>query len=307
MAPLRTPDARLSRIAVSQLGLFTAAQALEAGLTPWVLRQRVAAGVHERLERGLYAVNGMPWTWERRALAGLLAVGPGARVSHRAAAHLLAFDGFGESDIELTVTRGRRARTSLAMVRTTAAVHPLDVVTRGRFRVTSPARTIIDLCAVGATDLELAAAIGSATRDGGTSVQHLKARLAELRGPGRHGIRALDRVLEGPVGHSHLERLFLRLAAQAGLPAPETQKTYRGETVVRVDAVWPAAKLVVEVMGHRFHSTRADLQRDAQRRTELQEMGMLVMEVTSDDLAQRPTQTLARVRRNLIARTSPAA
>jgi very-short-patch-repair endonuclease len=89
----------------------------------------------------------------------------------------------------------------------------------------------------------------------------------------------------------------------AGIPLPETQVTFDGDGVIRVDVYWPSARLVVEVMGHRFHVTREQLQRDAHRRTELQETGELVIEFTTDDVATRPAWCMARVKRNLLART----
>lgn len=292
----------MARTAAGQLGLITVRQATETGASHDSLERRVRRGELERAGRGVLAVAGMPWTWERRAQAALMALGPGAWLSHRAAAHQLGFDGFGECPIEVSVRRGRSTRCPLATVHTTGATNRLDVVTRGRFQVSSGARTIIDLCSVGASADQLSAAIGSALRDGFTSDAFLRRRLGALRGPGRHGIRLLDTVLRGPIAHSHLERTFLRLARQAGLPVPSTQVIVKAERVMRVDAMWAHADLVVEVMGHRFHVTRADLQRDAHRRNELQELGLLVLELTTDDLAERPVQSIGRVRRNLTAR-----
>ena len=99
---------------------------------------------------------------------------------------------------------------------------------------------------------------------------------------GGHCVAALD----GPIAHSYLERRFLALVRRAGLPMPRTQVTYRLERVVRVDAVWPDEWVVAEVMGHRFHCTALDLQRDAQRRNELQDIGFEVLEFpTVDDRA----------------------
>ena len=299
--------AKLAAFAVGRLGLFTRSDARRLGLSDDQLDWRVRAGIYQRLGGGVFAVAGCPDSWERRALAGLLAVGPLAKLSHRAAAHLLGFDGFGECPIEVTVPRGMRSRTNLALVHRTYYLHPLDGIRVRRFPVTSGARTIIDLCATGVTTDELMAAAGSAVRDGYTSEVFLRKRLAAMRGPGRHGIRLLDEALDGPIAHSHLERLFLRLVREAGIDAPETQVTIRGERVMRVDCIWEDAKVIVEVMGHRFHVTREDLQRDAQRRNELQEMGYLVIELTTLDLVHRPVQSMARVRRNLLRRRAAAA
>lgn len=286
--------------AAGQLGLITVAQARATGVGQDRLERDVWRGDLERMTPGVLAIAGVPWTWERRALAALLALGPDAVLSHRAAAHQLGFDGFGECPVEVTVPRGRSVRCPLAVVDTTAAIARIDRATVGRFPVTSAARTIIDLCSGGASATEVSAAIGSALRDGRSSELFLRTRLAALRG--RRGVRLLDQVLKGPIAHSHLERVFLRLVRGAGLPAPSTQVIVQGERVMRVDAMWPDATLVVEVMGHRFHVTRVDLQRDAHRRNELQELGYLVTELTTDDLADRPAQSMGRVRRNLTAR-----
>jgi hypothetical protein len=264
------------------------------------LGRRVARGLYERVGSGVFAVAGVAWTWERQARAALLGVGPLACLSHRAAAHLLGFEGFGECPVEVTVRRGRRARTELAIVHSTTHLHPLDAIHCRGLPVTSGARTVIDLCATGISEDLLGAAVGSSIRDGYTSEVFLRKRMASFRGC--RGIRLLDLVLDGPIGHSYLERHFLRLVKAAGVPMPRTQVSFDGERVIRVDAVWEDAKLVVEVMGHRFHCTREELQRDAQRRNELQEMGYMVIELTALDLFRRPQHSIGRVRRNLAAR-----
>jgi hypothetical protein len=119
---------------------------------------------------------------------------------------------------------------------------------------------------------------------------------------GRRGVGALRQALAGPIAHSHLERRFLALIESGGLPLPRTQVTYRTERVVRVDAVWEDAWLVVELMGHRFHATASDLQRDAQRRNELQSIGFEVLEFTTLDLDRRPAAVLGCVAGTLTRR-----
>jgi len=157
----------------------------------------------------------VPWTWERRARAALMVTSPLAALSHRAAAHLLGFDGFRECPIEELVPRGISSITSLAVVHSTTYLHPLDFMSIRGLPVTSGARTIVDLCASGADEDSLSAAIGSATRDGYTSEAFLRRRIDNLRGSGGAGIRALIRTLEGPIAHSHLERAFLTLVRAA--------------------------------------------------------------------------------------------
>jgi hypothetical protein len=225
-----TPEERLAAITARQLGLITSTQARAAGLTSVQLRYRVRRGDLVDLGGAVLAVAGHEPTWEQTVLAALLAAGSRAVVSHRAAARLLGFDGFADSRPEVTVPRGRRPRLPAgATVHTTLRHERIDTIALAPFRMTSGARTVIDL-AVTATDRELEAAIGSAVRDGWTSVPFLRRRFAALRGPGRHGAALLASVLEAPPGHSDLERRFLRLVARAGLPLPVTQRSFPGRS-----------------------------------------------------------------------------
>jgi hypothetical protein len=294
-----TPETRIAAVAATQLGLLTGAQARAAGLTPAQISHRVDRGDLVRLGGGVFGIAGHEMTWHRRVLAAMLAAGPAAVVSHRAAACLLGFDGFGEVPPEVTVPRGRRPAVPAGVtVHTALRLDRIDTITLPPFRATSGALTVIHLAKT-ATERELLAAIGSALRDGWTSERFLRQRFGVLRGPGRHGAALLASVLDEPVGHSELERRFLRLVARAGLPRPSTQRTFRGERTIRVDAIWEERGVVAEVMGHRFHCTSLDLERDAQRRNELQAMGLEVLEFTSREVARAPGAVLATLHRHL--------
>jgi hypothetical protein len=165
-------------------------------------------------------------------------------------------------------------------VHTTAVVGPLDLVTVDGFRCTSATRTIIDLAHAGTAEVRLEAAIDSAVRAGLTAPIVLERRLGQLRGRGRWGARRLDALLIDSGGESLLERRFLRLVRAAGLPRPETQVVQRreGRHVARVDFLFPQHRIVVEVSGRLGHSTPTERSRDAQRRNELQDIGMTVYE-----------------------------
>jgi hypothetical protein len=269
---------------------------MEAGFSRRQIDLRVKSGAFEHVGRRVYGLPGHERSWERAVLAAALVVGPDAVVSHLSAARLLGFDGFRSTTVELTVPRTRRARTPLARVHTSTALPTTDVITVGRFRVTAGARTIIDV-APRVNVHDLTAAIGSAVRDGWTSEEVLIRRAVELSG--RRGAGIVGRSVGHPVGHSYLERRFLALVARAGIPTPRTQATYRNERTIRVDAVWDVEAVVVEVLGHRYHCTALDLQRDAQRRLELQELGFEVVEFTYMDVMQRPAYVASRLARTL--------
>jgi very-short-patch-repair endonuclease len=83
--------------------------------------------------------------------------------------------------------------------------------------------------------------------------------------PGQPGVGPL-RVLLGKrtfrLTDSELERRFLRIVAEAGLPTPETGCRLNG---FKVDFFWPEFGLVVETDGLRYHRTPAQQARDRVR------------------------------------------
>jgi hypothetical protein len=288
----------LAATAARQFGVFSQGQAVAAGLDRFALARRRANGTIERIGAASYRFTGQPATWRQSLMAGVLDLGSRAVVSGRAAAALHGFDGYGEGPLEFLVPRDDRERRTVGLVRSTLTLPPIDRCIVDRcLPATSPARTIIDLAAH-LRDVDLKRAVDSAIRDGGTSQLFLRRRLTDLRGPGRHGVRLLDEVLEDAGGHSFLERRFLALVRRAGLPRPATQVVFRrdGRRLARVDFAWEPARLIVEVNGHRIHSTREHLQRDEQRRTELTLVGYRVVVFTYDDVIDRPQWVVDRVR-----------
>ena len=258
----------------------------------------------DRTAPGVYTVTGSADTWHRRLTVGLLALGERSWVSHEAAARLHRFDRAIDEAVEFTVERQGRGRRMPFTVHTTSALQRIDCVTVDGFRCLSATRTIIDLARARVPAVRLEAAIDSAVRQGLSATTALSLRLSQLRGRGRWGAPALDRLLVDSGGHSKLERLFLTLVREAGLPRPMTQVIHRvdGRTVARVDFLFDAYGVVIEVSGRRGHSSPGERARDAQRRNELQDLGRMVYEYTWEDVTRRRPH----VERTLMARLHAA-
>jgi hypothetical protein len=239
---------------------------------------------------------GVAEDWFQLLRIGLLDLGDEAVVTGRAAAALLGLDGFRPGELEFLVPSARRGRTTIGQVRSLATIAPIDTISVRGFRCTSGALTVIEL-ARRSTRAELMQATDSVIRDGWTSETFLRRRLQDVRHCGRSGVRFLDEVLDGPRAESWLERRLFELVASAGLPRPRTQVVCHrdGERVARLDVVWEP-RLVVEVNGHRHHSTRQQLQADEQRRTELTSLGYRVVVFTYDDIVLRPGWVIDRLR-----------
>ena len=86
-----------------------------------------------------------------------------------------------------------------------------------------------------------------------------------------------------------LERRFLEVAREAGLPRPTPQVIFQrdGRAYARVDFHFAPYDVVVEVSGRKGHSSPAERARDAQRRNELQDAGQRVYEYTWEDVTER--------------------
>ena len=87
-----------------------------------------------------------------------------------------------------------------------------------------------------------------------------------------------------------------RLLRAAGLP-PEANQ-HRVERF-RLDFAWPTASVAVECDGFEWHGNRIAWKRDRRRMARLELLGWRIVPVTWDDVAQRPRETVARVRRAL--------
>jgi very-short-patch-repair endonuclease len=225
-------------------------------------------------------------------------------VSFEAAAALHGLDRSRAHAVEFTIERPRRPAVLPFAVHTTKRLDPIDHVLVDGLRVTSATRTVFDLALARAHPQRIEAAIDSAVRLQLSSPEVLARRLDGLRGSGRWGCRLVAEMIVDSGGHTHLERRFLELVRESGLPTPRKQVVFRagGRHVARVDFFFEAFNVVVEVSGQKGHASPAERARDAQRRNELQDLGVRVFEYTFDDVTKRPDM----VRRTLRVRLTRA-
>jgi len=271
------------------------------------LRHLARRGILHRVARGVFRVGGAPSTWMQSLQAGLWALGDQAAVSHAAAARLYRCDRFEGASAEFSVPRLQRGRQLAelgARVHTTTAPLNGDVRRVDGLRVTSPERTIIDLARAGTSTKLLEAAIDSVIRLRLTTLDHIVDRIADHKASSRWGVAQLDALVLTSGGHSVLERRFLRLLRNAGLPCPSPQVVHRddGRHVARVDFLFQEQGVVVEVSGGRGHSTAADRAKDARRRNQLQQIGRTVLEFTYEDVTERETYVLETLEASGVSR-----
>jgi hypothetical protein len=238
-----------------------------------------------------------------------LAVGRQATVSHTSAAILWGME-LAASPSGLTVTVQRnRSRVAAAGARVHRQDLPVDDrVHRDGLWLTTPLRTVIDLCRV----LPLPEAVvvaDSALRRGLVTVDDLVRALRELPAAvGRGRVAAVVRLMD-PRSGSVLESLCRVLLHLAGLPGPKTQLGVRGAGggwIGRVDFGWPEERLVVETDGFAFHADRASYRVDRRRSNALVLAGWRVLRFSWEDVVHAPDTVVAEVRAALAVRDASA-
>lgn len=285
---MSTVDAALAQLAARQHQVFSREQARTAGLSTSALSRRIAAGALVACGTSALHARGVTLTYRGRLMAGLLDLGPDALVSGRAAAHLHGLDGFGEGPLEFLVPREQRDRKTLGKVTSSRSITALDRTTIDGLRCTSATRTIIELLA-SAPSYEAGNALGSAVRRRRTAHSVVARRLDQLGTYGRTGRAAFAEITRSGVVESWLERRFLALARDAGLPRLRLQVRYQppGRGVIRVDFEFTSFPVVVEVGGQRGYLSTDERQRQERRRNDLQLLGKTVYFFTRDDVVIR--------------------
>ena len=253
------------------------------------------------MHHGVFAVGHSALTLHGHYMAAVLAGGPRAALSHRSAADLWELR-VGGGRVTITVPHARGASPPALRVHRSRMWLPADVTEVHGIRVTTVARTFLDLAGV-ATARELARALDTAERRDLFDLAAVDDVLARARG--RRGVIALRDALAAwrpRYTRSELEDRFLELPAQAGLPEPMQNVLLHGELGQHeVDAFWPTAGLVVELDSFAFHRTRGDRERDAATDADLELAGYRVLRLTWDDVTTHADRTVRRLRRLMTA------
>jgi very-short-patch-repair endonuclease len=118
------------------------------------------------------------------------------------------------------------------------------------------------------------------------------------RRPKTPGAAKLRLILRGDarVTLSALERRFLELLREHGLPLPQTNRPAGGH---RVDCRWPERRLTVELDSYRFHHSGHAWEQDRRREREARARGDELRRYTWADVFEEPDQMLAELRRLL--------
>ena len=195
--------------------------------------------------------------------------------------------------IEVLVERKRDRPPAGVIVHRTRRLHPSEVRIRERLPVTSPARTLFDVAD------ELPERAVERALDEGLDrglVRISQVRLVIARNPAREAVTILGRLLDQRTGstisRSEAEERMLALIRDARLPRPEMNVPLLGFTA---DFLWRELKVVVEVDGHRYHSSKSAFERDRRKDAVFRAEGWDVIRVSRNQVFHDPLAVIALV------------
>ncbi|HEY3810533.1 MAG TPA: type IV toxin-antitoxin system AbiEi family antitoxin domain-containing protein [Acidimicrobiales bacterium] len=267
------------QVAAGQSGAISGEQLAAAGVTVGRKRALAAAGVLQKVRRGVYVLVGSDRDWRRTLWLGLLAGGDGAFACRRSAAALWDLDGVAPGFVDIGVPPGRHPRRPGTVRVGTILVG--DLVRHEGVPTTSVARTLLDLGSV-VDSRVVERSVECALRRRLVDAASLSGTAAAARSPGAGCLRQVldQRPAGAPPTESDPETRFVQIARTIGLPDPRRQFVVilRGRKY-RLDFAWPALRLAVEIDSISVHGPDR-LGADLYRQNQIQLDGWLIVRFT---------------------------
>ncbi|MBV8431587.1 MAG: type IV toxin-antitoxin system AbiEi family antitoxin domain-containing protein [Solirubrobacterales bacterium] len=293
---------KIAQLAARQQRNLTRPQLLAAGLGAKAIDYRLKHGrLHPTGYRGVYAVGCPPITPQERAMAAVLAGGPGAVLSHGSALCLWGVWNRWDTPFEVSVRTDRRPR-GVRVHR--ARIHDRDTTRHFGIPVTMLAKALLDQ-APHMTTKSLNRAINTGRQD-----RHLHvSQLVEVVGRypthrGRPKLEYCIGIAPQRPSRSGFEDDFLAFCERYGLPRPETNTTVCG---YEVDVLFVAEKVIVELDGWPFHSSRTSFESDRDRDADTAAAGFLTVRITGERFDNHPEREARRLLKILEQRRLRAA
>jgi very-short-patch-repair endonuclease/predicted transcriptional regulator of viral defense system len=283
-------------LAARQHGIVTRKQLREAGLGEHAVDNLVKRGHLHAIHRGVYRVGPLVAV-RAREMAAVLASGAGACISHHSAAVLWELLPPGSAPaVVAVIVRGRHRRVRPGIASHREPTLRADEVTHLEgIPITTAARTMLDLAGL-TSSRQLERALARCQRIHPAAWDALPELLRRHpRHPGSRRLRAILGSGTTPaLTRSEAEERLLALIRRGRLREPEANVRIHG---LEVDFLWRAERLVVEVDGFAFHSSKRAFEGDRLRDGDLVGHGLRVARVTWHQLTNEPEALLVRLTR----------
>jgi hypothetical protein len=294
-------------IAASTAGVTTRRAASGVGLHGHRLVRTLRGGEWLAVTDRVLVIAGAPATFERDAWIGLHDNGDESALSHDTALAVANVPGFTLRPIHLT--RGRDGSRTLVdgieVHRSRLWLPHHRLVRADGLRIATPTRALFDIANAGELHPKaLERAINNAWARRLTSGELLSNMADEWCERGRRGSTMLREYLESrPIGwrppESNVERRFIAIVTEAGMPPPLGQRNLGSKTmwIGRVDVCDPELPLVAEIDSDLFHAAPLDAESDAERDRLLTASGFRVERFTEHEIWYDRTRVIERWQR----------
>lgn len=284
-----------------QRGYLDRAQVHAAGMGDEEIERLVGQSHWQRPHPGVYRTGSVSPEWEDKVRAACLAAGGDARAMGRTAARLYALDGAERhSIIELTVSVGRGPVPAGVITHVTRRGDPTLTRSINGIPVSSPNQTLLEYAWLSRSDQLVERAVEDAFRRGKTDEGPLRRFLADC-GKGVPGVTSLRTVLDkrpdGRPARSGFEVIVLDILREYGLPLPMRRPLVAvpPDQKFELDLAYVDKLIDIEPMGEKWHATRRQRQRDAERRAVLGALGWEIIPVFWDEAVNVPWSVADRV------------
>ena len=276
---------RLDLLAARQHGVVGRSQALDCGLTGHQIRTRLESGEWLTLDANVFALRSSVPTWERKMHASLISR-PRALVAGRSAGYLHHFPGFHAGRPEILVPFQGNARSPLARVIRSRHFDRIATTKVEGFQCTSIAETVLTL-SLRESAQTIERVVDDRIAAGALRIPDFDPILERLLGARQRGLPMLGRIVAERDSEAYqpptteLERLLYELLDSPEIPEYARQLPINYPTsTATVDAYIPKWRMIVEGDGRRWHTRKADFERDRQRDNAAAAAGLLVIRLS---------------------------
>ena len=279
-------DRWIGRVASRQEGVVGREQLVAAGVTRAQMRARLSAGRLCPVFLGAFAVGVPATSVAALRIAALLSTAP-SFISHRDAVEYHRLWAPIPGPVHITVAHGRKLIRRGIVVHRTRHLSSEERRVYGPMRVTSPARTLVDV-AGSCTERQLTRAFDECLRIGAASSEQILSA-CNRAGP-RAGAAALRELALGPHlpfdrCRSRDEARFLRFCVEFRIPIPLVNVPLLG---YEPDFFWRESRLIVELDGP-HHDTERSQAADAVRDLRLETEGYRTLRVRPSQVRRAPS------------------
>jgi hypothetical protein len=256
------------------------------------------------VHRGVIGVAGLTTSFESRAMAAQIAVGPTGFLSGPTAGRLYGLRSMPSNPIEVTVpeTRSLKPRLGVTIVRTSWDDDEVMPRRADGLVIASPLRTLFGL-AGSFNQFRFERAAEDLWHRNLVDPAAAAEYLARIRRRGRTGVARLETWLEKTEAQQRpattgLEQLLAGMAERAGLPTPVRQHplTLADGVTIHLDLAWPEIRFALEPGHSWWHGGDRRQDADQTRDRACAEVGWQVMRF-DESVWDRQSEEVGRLRR----------